>query len=139
MTKHLILILTSKMNKAELEEKIKKIDLERVRYQSIFDKMEERGECGDHVDDIIILLEECEETQELLETIASISEEREKEIALYQDAVKGGLFSCSGITFQGEEVLSKVNTLIELDGKGFSLEALEDFIDEQIAQFKGEL
>tara|TARA_R110002020_G_scaffold28269_4_gene90419 strand:- start:4605 stop:4946 length:342 start_codon:yes stop_codon:yes gene_type:complete len=113
MNKDLILILTSKMNKAELEEKIKKINLERLRYQLIFDKMEERGECGDHVDDIIILLEECEEAQELLENIASIEEEREKEIALakYQDAVKGGLFDCDDITFESEEALSQKGEL----------------------------
>jgi len=66
---------------------------------------------------------------------------REKEIAnqRYQDALKGGLFDCSGVTFQSEEIFSKVNTLIEIDGKGFALDALENFIDEQIKQLKGEL
>ena len=49
------------------DEQIKAINLKREHYQAIFNEMEEAGECGDHVDDIIILLEECEEKQELLE------------------------------------------------------------------------
>ena len=88
-----------------------------------------------------ILLYWYRQSEALFVNYIHIQEEREKEIAnqRYQDAVKGGLFDCDDITFESEEVFSKINTLIEIDGKGFALDALENFIDEQIEQLKGEL
>ena len=82
------------MNKAELEKKIKAIDLNKC----------------DVGDDYENTLEDLEQMERELERIN-----------------------------ESEEIFSKINTLIEIDGKGFALEALENFIDEQIEQLKGEL